>query len=46
MLRGINLGSAMFASYHGLDNLIVIIDRNDLCILGKTEDLGAGGFRG
>ena len=35
--------SAMFASHHGLDNLIVIIDRNDLCILGKTEDLLALG---
>ena len=31
--------SAMFAAHHNLDNLIAIIDRNDLCILGKTEDL-------
>ena len=31
--------SAMFAAHHQLDNLVVIVDRNDLCILGKTEDL-------
>ncbi len=31
--------SAAFASHHGLDNLVAIVDRNQLCILGKTEDL-------
>lgn len=31
--------SAMFASHYKLDNLIVIVDVNHLCILGKTEDL-------
>jgi len=31
--------SAMFAAHHRLDNLVVIVDRNQLCILGKTEDL-------
>ena len=31
--------SAMFSAHHKLDNLIVIIDRNQLCILGKTEEL-------
>ena len=31
--------SAMFAAHHKLDNLIAIIDRNKLCILGETEDL-------
>ena len=31
--------SAMFAAHHKLDNLIAIVDRNELCILGKTEEL-------
>ena len=31
--------TAMFASHHKLDNLIVIIDVNHLCILGRTKDL-------
>jgi transketolase len=31
--------SAMFAAHHRLDNLVVIVDRNQLCILGRTEDL-------
>lgn len=31
--------TAMFAAHHGLDNLIAIVDRNQLCILGKTEEL-------
>ena len=35
--------SAMFAAHHRLDNLVVVVDRNDLCILGKTEDLLALG---
>ena len=30
MLRGFHLGSsAMFAAHHQLDNLVVIVDRND-----------------
>ena len=28
----------MFANHYKLDNFILIIDRNKLCILGKTED--------
>jgi transketolase len=31
--------SAMFAAHHRLDNLVVIVDRNQLCILGRTEEL-------
>jgi len=31
--------SAMFAAHRKLDNLVAVIDRNQLCILGKTEDL-------
>lgn len=31
--------SAMFAAHHKLENLITIVDRNELCILGKTEEL-------
>ena len=31
--------TAAFASHHRLDNLVAIVDRNQLCILGKTEDL-------
>ncbi|RMH36179.1 MAG: transketolase [Nitrospirae bacterium] len=29
--------AAMFAAHHRLDNLIVIVDRNGLCILDRTE---------
>lgn len=35
--------SAMFAAHHKLDNLVAIVDRNELCILGRTEDLVALG---
>lgn len=35
--------SAMFAAHHKLDNLVAIVDRNALCILGRTEDLVALG---
>jgi transketolase len=28
----------MFAAHHKLDNLVVLLDRNDLIILGNTED--------
>lgn len=31
--------SAMFAAHHGFDNLVAIVDRNALCILGETERL-------
>lgn len=31
--------AAMFAAHHELYNLKVIVDRNQLCILGKTEEL-------
>lgn len=31
--------SALFAAHHRLDNLVAIIDRNQCCILGKTEEL-------
>lgn len=31
--------AALFAAHHKLDNLVVIVDRNQLCILGRTEDL-------
>jgi len=31
--------SAMFAAHHKLDKLVAIVDRNELCILGRTEDL-------
>jgi len=31
--------SAMFAAHQKLDNLIVIVDRNKLCIMGETEEL-------
>jgi transketolase len=30
--------AAMLAGHHRLDNLIAIVDRNRLCILGDTED--------
>lgn len=35
--------TAMFAAHHKLDNLIAVVDRNALCILGRTEDLVALG---
>ncbi len=31
--------SAMFAAHHQLDNLIVVIDRNQQCVLDYTENL-------
>ncbi|MCK4788054.1 MAG: transketolase [Desulfobacteraceae bacterium] len=31
--------SAMFASHHNLKNLIAIVDRNQLCVTGFTEDI-------
>lgn len=30
--------SALFAAHHRLDRLVAIVDRNQLCILGRTED--------
>lgn len=35
--------SALFAAHHKLDNLIAVVDRNALCILGRTEELVALG---
>jgi transketolase len=35
--------TAMFAAHHKLDNLIAVVDRNALCILGRTEELVALG---
>lgn len=29
---------AMFAAHHKLDNLVAIIDKNDCCIMGHTDD--------
>ena len=31
--------AAMFAAHHNLDNLTAIVDRNGLCIHGKTEEI-------
>jgi transketolase len=31
--------SACFASHHGLDNLVAVVDRNGLAIMGRTEEL-------
>jgi len=35
--------SALFAAHHKLENLAAIVDRNALCILGRTEELVAFG---
>jgi transketolase len=35
--------SALFAAHHRLDNLVAVVDRNQLCILGRTEELLALG---
>ncbi|AFA48031.1 transketolase [Acetobacterium woodii] len=37
--EGSNWEAAMFASHHGLDNLVGIIDRNGLQINGSTRDV-------
>lgn len=37
--EGSNWEAAMFASHHGLDNLVGIIDRNGLQINGNTRDV-------
>lgn len=39
MYEGSTWESALFAAHHGLDNLIVVLDRNGQIILGHTEDL-------
>ena len=39
MYEGSTWESALFASHHGLDNVVLIIDRNRKIILGDTEDL-------
>jgi len=31
--------SALFGAHHGLDNLVTIVDRNGLAIMGQTEEL-------
>jgi transketolase len=31
--------AAMFGAYYGLDNLVSVIDRNGLQVMGRTEDL-------
>jgi len=38
MYEGSTWESAMFASHHNLNNLIVILDRNNKMILGDTEE--------
>ena len=38
MYEGATWESALFASHHGLDNVVLIIDRNRKIILGDTED--------
>jgi transketolase len=38
MYEGSTWESALFASHHGLDNVVLIIDRNRKIILGDTED--------
>ena len=38
--------SAMFAAHYKLDNLVTIVDRNQLCIMGTTEEcLSQGDLR-
>lgn len=39
MYEGSTWESALFASHHALDNVVLIIDRNRKIILGDTEDL-------
>jgi transketolase len=39
MYEGATWESALFASHHGLDNVVLVIDRNRRIILGDTEDL-------
>ena len=39
MDEGSTWEALMFAAHHKLDNLIVVVDRNELCIMGKTEEL-------
>lgn len=41
MYEGSVWETALFAAQHGLDNLVLIIDRNRRIILGDTEDLVA-----
>jgi transketolase len=39
MYEGSTWESALFAAHHGLDNVVLVIDRNRKIILGDTEDL-------
>lgn len=41
LAEGSNWEASMTASHYGLDNLVVIVDRNDLQITGFTEDVMA-----
>lgn len=37
--EGSNWEAFMFAAQHGLDNLVVIVDNNQICMLGPTEEV-------
>lgn len=39
MQIGTTWESALIASHHHLDNLVVIIDNNEFCAMGKTEEI-------
>jgi transketolase len=39
LAEGSNWEASLAASHYGLDNLVVIVDRNDLQITGSTEDV-------
>lgn len=41
---GMTWESALIASHHKLDNLIVIVDKNDFQAMGKTDDILKTGF--
>lgn len=37
--EGANWEAFMFAAHHRLDNMVVLVDNNQLCMLGSTEDV-------
>lgn len=37
--EGSNWEAFMFAAQHGLDNLVVIVDNNQICMLGPTDEV-------
>ena len=39
LAEGSNWEASLAAAHHGLDNLVLIIDRNELQITGRTEDV-------